>query len=58
MAVPMNTVDRLADVCRSNGTTDVSPITTDTSDKGTPSALAANWAKMVRAPWPMSDVPA
>ena len=54
----MNTDDRLADVCWSYGTTAVSPMTTVTHSSGAPSSSAAIWAKIVRAPWPMSDVPA
>ena len=57
-AFPMRTDDRLADVCWSYGTTAVSPMTTVTQSTGAPSSWAAIWAKIVRAPWPMSDVPA
>ena len=53
----MITDDRLAEVCWSYGTTAVSPITTVTQSSGAPSSWAAIWAKIVRAPWPMSDVP-
>ena len=53
----MRTDERLADVCWSYGTTAVSPITTVTASIGAPSSWAAIWAKIVRAPWPMSDVP-
>ncbi len=56
--MPMNTDERLADVCWSYGTTAVSPITTVTQSSGAPSSPAAIWAKIVRAPWPMSEVPA
>ena len=49
-ALVVMTVDRLADVCRSKGTTAVSPMTTDTLCNGAPSASAASWAKIVRAP--------
>ena len=54
----MRTDDRLADVCWSYGTTAVSPMTTVTQSSGAPSSSAAIWPKIVRAPWPMSDVPA
>ena len=57
-ALPIRTEDRLADVCWSYGTTAVSPMTTVTQSSGAPSSWAAIWAKIVRAPWPMSDVPA
>ena len=57
-ALPIRTVDRLADVCWSYGTIAVSPMTTVTQSSGAPSSCAAIWAKIVRAPWPMSDVPA
>ena len=33
-------------------------MTTVTQSTGAPSSCAAIWAKIVRAPWPMSDVPA
>ena len=33
-------------------------MTTVTQSSGAPSSWAAIWAKIVRAPWPMSDVPA
>ncbi len=33
-------------------------MTTVTQSSGQPSSWAAIWAKIVRAPWPMSDVPA
>ncbi len=33
-------------------------MTTLTMSMGTPISLAAIWAKIVRAPWPMSLVPA
>ena len=54
----MSTDERLAEVCWSYGTTAVSPMTTVTQSIGAPSSSAAIWAKIVRAPWPMSDVPA
>jgi len=54
----MRTDDRLAEVCASYGTTAVSPMTTVTHSIGHPSSPAAIWAKIVRAPWPMSEVPA
>ncbi len=54
----MRTVERLAEVCWSYGTTAVSPITTVIQSIGAPSSCAAIWANTVRAPWPMSDVPA
>ena len=54
----MSTVDRLADVCWSYGTMAVSPITTVTHSSGAPSSWAAICANTVRAPWPMSEVPA
>ena len=57
-ALPIRTDERLADVCWSYGTTAVSPMTTLTHSSGAPSSSAAIWAKIVRAPWPMSDVPA
>ena len=57
-ALPISTVDRLADVCWSYGTIAVSPMTTVTQSSGAPSSWAAICAKTVRAPWPMSDVPA
>ena len=57
-ALPISTVERLAEVCWSYGTTAVSPMTTVTQSSGAPSSSAAIWAKTVRAPWPMSDVPA
>ena len=57
MALPMNTVDRLADVEESKGTTEVSPMTIATFSGSMPSDSAATWQKTVRAPWPMSDVP-
>ena len=57
-AVPMKTVDRLADVCRSNGAMPVSPMTIWTASTGSPSSSAAICDSTVRAPWPMSDVPA
>ncbi len=56
--MPIRTDDRLADVCWSYGTTAVSPMTTVTQSSGAPSSWAAIWAKIVRAPWPMSEVPA
>ena len=36
----------------------MSPLTTVTQSTGAPSSWAAIWAKIVRAPCPMSDVPA
>jgi hypothetical protein len=57
MALPMNTVDRLADVDESYGTTAVSPITTAMVERSMPSSCAAICANTVRAPCPMSDVP-
>ena len=56
--LPIRTVERLADVCWSYGTIAVSPMTTVTQSSGAPSSCAAIWAKTVRAPWPMSEVPA
>ncbi len=53
----MNTVDRLAEVDESNGTTDVSPITIAMRSGARPSSCAAICIITVRAPWPMSDVP-
>src|SRR5581483_2329427 len=55
-ALPMNTVERLADVEVSNGTIDVSPITIATRSVEIPNSSAAICASTVRAPWPMSDV--
>ena len=57
-ALPMRTVDLDAEVCWSYGTTAVSPITTVTQSSGAPSSWLASCANTVRAPWPMSDVPA
>jgi hypothetical protein len=54
----MNTVERLAEVCRSNGTVPVSPLTTLTRSIGVPSSSATICCHRVRAPWPMSEVPA
>jgi hypothetical protein len=54
----MKTVERLAEVCRSNGAMPVSPMTTCTAWTSMPSSSAAIWASTVRAPWPMSEVPA
>ena len=56
MALPMNTVDRLADVEESNGTTAVSPMVRTMRSGLTPSSRPAICAKTVRAPCPMSDV--
>ena len=49
-AFPMKTVDRLADVDESNGTTDVSPITMAMRSGSTPSSCAAICISTVRAP--------
>ena len=49
-AWPMKTVERLAEVCRSNGTAAVSPMTTLTQSTGMPSSWAATCAITVRAP--------
>ena len=57
-AVPMKTVDRLADVCMSYGAAEVSPIITFTRSISTPSSWPAICASRVRAPCPMSEVPA
>ena len=57
-ALPMRTVEREADVCWSYGTIAVSPMTTVTHSSGAPSSCAATCASTVRAPCPMSDVPA
>ncbi len=54
----MSTVRRDAEVCWSYGTIAVSPITTVTQSSGAPSSCAATCASTVRAPCPMSDVPA
>ena len=53
----MKTVERLADVEESNGTTEVSPITMAMRSGAMPSSSAAICFSTVRAPWPMSDVP-
>ena len=57
MALPMKTVERLADVEESKGTTEVSPITTTIRSGAIPSSSATIWVKTVRAPCPMSEVP-
>ncbi len=52
----MNTVERLADVEESNGTTAVSPMVRTMRSGLTPSSRPAICAKTVRAPCPMSEV--
>ena len=56
-AFPMKTVERLADVEESNGTTEVSPMIMAIRSGAMPNSWAAICVKTVRAPCPISEVP-